>query len=100
MQHHPWPAAIVGTVHPRASSRCRCSACGWASPTRANYNEDTTTRQAYELLADGFGPGYNGPFFLVAEVDEEADPAVLEQITADVAADPGVAFVTPAVPNT
>ena len=30
------PAAIVGTVHPRAARRCRCSACGWASPTRAS----------------------------------------------------------------
>ena len=24
----------------------------------------TTTRQAYELLADGFGPGFNGPLQL------------------------------------
>ena len=66
----------------------------------SQFNEDTTTRQAYELLSDGFGPGYNGPFFLIAQVDEEADPAVLQQITADLAADPGVAYVTPAVPNT
>ena len=29
----------------------------------------TTTRQAYDLLAKGFGPGYNGPLQLVAEVD-------------------------------
>ena len=29
----------------------------------------TTTRQAYDLLAKGFGPGYNGPLQLVAQVD-------------------------------
>ncbi len=28
----------------------------------------TTTRQAYDLLAQGFGPGYNGPLQLVARV--------------------------------
>ena len=28
----------------------------------------TTTHQAYDLLAKGFGPGYNGPLQLVAEV--------------------------------
>ena len=99
VQHHPWAAAIVGTVIllllavPVLSMRLGFS-------DESNFQEDTTTRQAYELLVDGFGPGYNGPFFLVAKVDEEADPAVLEQITADIAADPGVAFVTPAVPNT
>ena len=29
----------------------------------------STTRQAYDLLAKGFGPGYNGPLQLVAQVD-------------------------------
>ena len=99
VQHHPWPAAIVGTfilvllALPVLGMRLGFS-------DESQFHEDTTTRQAYELLVDGFGPGYNGPFFLVAQVDEEVDPAVLEQITADIAADPGVAFVTPAVPNT
>ena len=27
----------------------------------------TTTRQAYDLLAQGFGPGFNGPLVLVAQ---------------------------------
>jgi RND superfamily putative drug exporter len=98
VQHHPWAAAGVGTfilvllALPVLGMRLGFS-------DESQYNEDTTTRQAYELLSDGFGPGYNGPFYLVAQVDEAADPEVLEQITADLAADPGVAFVTPAVAN-
>ena len=43
----------------------------------SNFAEDTTTRQAYDLLVDGFGPGFNGPFLLAAQVDGPADPAVL-----------------------
>ena len=35
-----------------------------------NYPEDTETRQAYDLLAEGFGPGFNGPLVLVAEVPD------------------------------
>ncbi|MDW4905891.1 MMPL family transporter [Streptomyces sp. ADMS] len=32
----------------------------------------TTTRQAYDLLAKGFGPGFNGPLIVVAEGDSAA----------------------------
>ena len=60
-----------------------------------NYAEDTTTRQAYDLLADGFGPGYNGPLVLATEIPAGTDPAVLQSVTDAVAATPGVANVTP-----
>ena len=30
-----------------------------------NYPEESTTRQAYDLLSEGFGPGFNGPFLAV-----------------------------------
>ena len=35
----------------------------------------TTTRQAYDLMAQGFGPGFNGPFELVAAIHGSADQA-------------------------
>ena len=35
---------------------------GWAD--EGNFPEDTYTRQAYDLLAEGFGPGFNGPFII------------------------------------
>ena len=35
----------------------------------------TTTRKAYDLLADGFGPGSNGPLFIVAETPDAAATA-------------------------
>ena len=33
-----------------------------------NYAEETTTRKAYDLLAEGFGPGFNGTMLVVSEV--------------------------------
>ena len=64
-----------------------------------NYAEDTTTRQAYDLLTDGFGPGYNAPFMAVAELDGPGDLAAFEQVVAAIGGTDGVATVTPVIPN-
>ncbi|MBC7272874.1 MAG: MMPL family transporter [Streptomyces sp.] len=34
---------------------------------QGNHQDSTTTRQAYDLLAEGFGPGVNGPLQVVVE---------------------------------
>jgi RND superfamily putative drug exporter len=64
-----------------------------------NFSESTTTRQAYDLVAEGFGPGFNGPFLLAAEVDDPGDAAVLQQLAAAIEADPGVDSVSVPFPN-
>ena len=63
-------------------------------PDAGDDSTGTTHRRAYDLLADGFGPGFNAPLLLVADlrrpgVDAEAIPA----LSARVAADPGIALV-------
>jgi putative drug exporter of the RND superfamily len=50
----------------------------------------STTRKAYDLLAKGFGPGYNGPLQLVAEVDSPAQQAAFARVVKAVADTPGV----------
>jgi RND superfamily putative drug exporter len=54
----------------------------------------STTRQAFDTLAQGFGPGFNGPLIVVASVPDGAQPAMAE-LQRRVAATPGVAFATP-----
>ena len=54
----------------------------------------STTRKAYDLLATGFGPGYNGPLQLVAQVDGPAQTAAFGKVAAAVAKTPGVVRVT------
>ncbi len=56
---------------------------------------ESTQRRAYDLLADGFGKGFNGPLLLVAELPSGSDAAALDAVIADVASDPDVAVVTP-----
>jgi RND superfamily putative drug exporter len=54
----------------------------------------STTRKAYDLLAKGFGPGYNGPLQLIARVDNPAQQAAFTKVTAAVAQTSGVVRVT------
>ncbi len=50
----------------------------------------TTTRQAYDLLAKGFGPGFSGPLLLVAKTDTQASQLVMKNLGTDIAEQPGV----------
>ena len=53
----------------------------------------TTSYKAYETLADGFGPGFNGPLLLVAQTRSAADRAALDQLDRALVGVPGVAAV-------
>ena len=65
----------------------------------SNYSEGTTTRRAYDLLVEGFGPGFNGPLIVTAEVSRAADRAALEPLVAALGSAPGVASVTGPLPS-
>ena len=54
-----------------------------------------TTRKAYDLLAQGFGPGFNGPLSLVVKLPRANDTAALTKLSAAVAKTPDVASVAP-----
>ena len=98
VQRRPWIALGAGLVvlailaAPVLSLRM-----GFAD--EGNANPDTTTRQAYDLLAEGFGPGFNGPFVIVVDLAQPSDAASLAALGDAIAADPGVRFAAPAFPN-
>jgi putative drug exporter of the RND superfamily len=52
-----------------------------------------TSRQAYDMLAAGFGPGFNGPLQLVAELRSPGDAAALGRLAGAVRATRAVAAV-------
>jgi putative drug exporter of the RND superfamily len=62
---------------------------------QGNDPSSSTTRHAYDLLAEGFGPGFNGPLLLVAQSHNSADVAALRTLEATLPRVPGVAAVTP-----
>jgi RND superfamily putative drug exporter len=66
------------------------------SSDQGNNAATTTTRQAYDLLADNFGPGVNGPLTLVGEVGGAAGQLAFDQLPDTLRATEGVAHVTAA----
>ena len=53
--------AVAGLVIAAGAGRCRVLRMRLASPTPATTRAGSTTRAAYDLMAEGFGPGVNGP---------------------------------------
>lgn len=95
IQRRPVPAALAGLV----------VLLVLASPVLAMQlgNSDAsvrptsdTTRRAYDLLAEGFGPGFNGPLLLVIEAPVGTSADAFTKVQNDVAAAEGVRFVFPA----
>ena len=94
IQHHPWPAAILSAVF-LVVLALPIFALRLGASDEGNFKEDTTTRQAYDLLSDGFGPGYNGPLMLVSLLPEGLSDSDIDGITQAIEADDGVASVAP-----
>ena len=98
VQAHPWASLLIGSALllvmalPVLSLRLGFS-------DESNYSEETTTRRAYDLLVAGFGPGFNGPLIVTAEVGDAADRAALDPLVAALSSAPGVASVTGPLPS-
>jgi RND superfamily putative drug exporter len=98
IQARPWTFVLVGGgVLLLLSAPVLGLRLGFSD--EGNFPEETTTRQAYDLIAEGFGPGFNGPFLLAAEVDGPDDIPAVQQLAAAIGADPGVQSVSEPFPN-
>jgi putative drug exporter of the RND superfamily len=90
VQRRPWPAlalavaALLALSVPALDMRLGFADAGSDAPS-------TTSRQAYDLLAEGFGPGFSGPLVVVAEGGEQA----AGELQRTLARTPGIAGVTP-----
>jgi putative drug exporter of the RND superfamily len=95
IERHPWPGMIAGLAimlvlaSPVLALRLGNSDAGNNPPAQ-------TTRQAYDLLAKGFGAGVNGPLLLVASLPHRDDATALASVASAVRADSDVAAVSAA----
>jgi putative drug exporter of the RND superfamily len=98
VQQRPWSFAIaalavlVVLALPLVSMRQAFSDAG-------NDPASLTTRQAYDLLAKGFGPGFNGPLVVAADLHGPRAAAHITQLDARLGHVPGVASASPPVLN-
>ena len=76
VQHHSWLSFFAGLIVlivlalPVFGLRMGFGDTG-------NYNEEQTVRQAYDMIAEGFGPGYNGPIIVTVSGADASNPDVL-----------------------
>jgi putative drug exporter of the RND superfamily len=100
IQRKPWPPLVVGSLVlivialPVFSLRMGFGDAG-------NRPASDTTREAFELISEGFGPGFNGPLLLAVSTPNgpsdmtTALPALVQAMRAT----EGIAFVSDAFPN-
>ncbi|MDQ1386202.1 MAG: putative drug exporter of the superfamily [Actinomycetota bacterium] len=97
---HPWPylvgslAVVLTLTFPMVSLRL-------GQPDASNDPTSSTLRRSYDLLAQGFGPGFNGPLTVAVDLSAVTGNkhTVVADITKAVAAAPGVDAVRPAIVN-
>ncbi len=94
VQSRPWPLAIASLLVtlvflvPVLSLRLDNSDAG-------NDPSNTSTYKAFNLLAQGFGPGFNGPLTLVVQLPHPGDASSLPAVANATARTPDVVAVTP-----
>lgn len=69
-------------------------------PDDGSQPTSTTQRRAYDLLSEGFGPGFNGPLLVVVDTADSSDgKTAAKQVTDEISGLPGVVDVSPATFN-
>jgi putative drug exporter of the RND superfamily len=93
VQSRPWPLAAISLLVmllflvPFFAMRLDASDAGNDPP-------DTSTHRAFNLLSDGFGPGFNGPLMVATQLSNPAQRSQLPAVRAVVQRTPGVVTVT------
>jgi RND superfamily putative drug exporter len=92
----PWRYTVVSLT---ALVACSVPVLGLelGFPDDSNTDAAATQHLAHDLLTEGFGAGFNGPFLVAVRLDGVDDAGDLDRLAAALAADPGVAAVQPAV---
>jgi RND superfamily putative drug exporter len=98
VQRNPWPMAIGVTVLLLIMS-IPVLGLRLGFGDESTFAEGTTTRDAYELLAEGFGPGSNGPLLAVAEVDSPDQFVAAQELVAALNDTDGVARALGPIPS-
>ena len=93
VQKRPWPLAIASLL---VMLVCLVPVLGLRleSSDAGNDPSSTSTYRAFNLLSDGFGPGFNGPLEIVAQLDNPSQQSQLASLRTAVAGTPDVVAVT------
>jgi RND superfamily putative drug exporter len=94
VQSRPWPLALASLavtllfISPALALRLDNTDAG-------NSAKSLNSRRAFDMLAQGFGAGFNGPLVVVATLPNQAAAASVNELRAAVAATPDIGAVAP-----
>jgi putative drug exporter of the RND superfamily len=93
VQSRPWPLAAVSLA---VMLLCLVPFFGMRLDTSDAGNDPsgTSTYRAFNLLSDGFGPGFNGPLLIATQLSDSTQRAQLQAVRAAVQRTPDVVTVT------
>jgi RND superfamily putative drug exporter len=92
IQRRPWTTALAGLLlllvlaAPATDLRL-------GFPDAGNGPDSLSSRRAYDVLTDAYGPGHNGTLLVVVDLTSEGDLDDLELLRSELAATPGIASV-------
>ncbi|GLV98620.1 membrane protein [Streptomyces lavendulae subsp. lavendulae] len=98
VERHPKPLGLLATLVMLVLALPTLS-LHLGTSDQGNNPAGSTTRKAYDLLAEGFGPGTNGPLAIVARLDGAGDHVAVDRLTEALRTTGNVASVGPAVFN-
>ncbi|MEO9236553.1 MAG: MMPL family transporter [Jatrophihabitantaceae bacterium] len=94
VSRRPWPylvaaaAVLLTLAAPSLGMRT-------GFPNSGDNSTTTSDRRAYDLLTEGFGPGFSSPLLIVADLHHAGvDAATIPLLAKQIAADPGIAAVS------
>ena len=94
VQRHPWRSLLASVLVlgalalPMFSLRLGFSDYG-------NAQKDTDVRRAYDLISEGFGPGFNGPLYIAVGGTTPADPEAMKAFAGTIGSAEGMAAAVP-----
>jgi RND superfamily putative drug exporter len=91
VQHKPWTSFVASSLFliilavPMLSIRLGFGDAGNAPKT-------ADVRKAYDMLSEGFGPGFSGPLYIVVTGDTVREPEKMKSFLAVINTTPGIAY--------
>ena len=95
LQKHPWSLAI-GALAVMILIALPVTSLRQGFPDDSGAAKGSVARIAYDLTAEGFGPGVNGPMFIAVKLPAEGGQAAMGSLATALNTDPGVALATAA----
>ncbi len=94
VQHRPW-RALTGAVIVLVTCAIPLFNIRLGFSDTGNAPESTTMRRAYDLIAEGFGPGMNGPLIIAVQGDKASTGDEITPLVETISEVPGITLAYP-----